>query len=566
MRFFIAIIIFSAFLFLAHPVLAQTSIPAFPGAEGFGAATKGGRGGRVMEVTNFNAAGTGSFRAALEASGPRIVVFTVGGTINLNGEIQIINPYITIAGQTAPGDGILIRGGTITVATQEVIIRGLRIRVGDDPIANVPADQRDGLGAENVDSGQDVYNVIFDHNSISWAIDENISIWSAPNLWGGKSFHHITVQWNITSEALYNSIHPKGGHSMGLIVGDRSKRISVHHNLLAHNNQRNPLLKGDTQTEVINNFIYDWGGSSTSISDSEARGPSFANIIGNYYKIGPSTRNNIHGLYFSTVSAGTKVFVQGNIGPTRANNTQPEWDIASGFPEYQSASPPFQLSGVTTQTAPQARDLILAKAGAFFPKRDAVDVRIIAEATNGTGKIIDHPNDVGGWPTLSSGTAPQDTDHDGMPDSWERSNGLNPNQNDSALDRNSDGYTNVEEYINSLILSSPISPTLSPPSSISPTLSPSACTFKKEGDADCIENPAHSGRSITLVDFEIWRKEKFDGCSQNTTNACGIDEDSDGSLMDENFNYTGSGNLPVEVTSVVDIVDFNIWRNGYFTL
>lgn len=515
----------------ASPVLA--AIPAFPGAEGFGANTIGGRGGTVIEVKNLNDAGPGSLRAALETTGPRTVIFRTGGTIRLSGHIEITNPFVTVAGQTAPGDGILIRGGVIDIATHDVIIRGLRVRMGDEP-QNYPTDQRDGIGIVNLHSGQDIYNVILDHNSVSWGIDENISIWSAPRLWGGKSFHDISIQWNITSEALYCSIHPKGCHSMGLLVGDRSKRISIHHNLYAHNNQRNPLLKGDTQTEVVNNLIYDWGGSPLGFSDLEMSGPMMANIIGNYFAIGPSTRASRYGVYFSNTQAGTAVYVQGNIGPTRSSDSLPEWSIVSGNPQFQATTHAVPPSGISTQTAVEAKNRILAEVGATIPSRDPVDQRIIQEVAGGTGKIINSQSEVGGWPALASGTAPQDTDHDGMPDNWEQQHQLDSNNPVDGAAIAPSGYTWLEEYINSLFQPaaepSP-TPTLFPSPThaqstptTQPTTPPSSCNKANPVQFSCYGqwylaynaggNPSlgdfdGDGRT-SLTDYERWRRVFID--------------------------------------------------------
>ena len=246
----LAIIMFALTLGAA----AQTAPPvvAFPGAEGFGKKTVGGRGGVVLEVTNLNDSGPGSFRAALQATGKRIVVFRVGGVINLSSDVVISSPNITIAGQTAPGKGITITGASIRIKASHVIMRGLRVRVGDATSSSDP-DNRDALAISNINTP--VQNVIIDHSSFSWAIDENVSTW-----YGGQN---MTIQWSIISDGSdlpYNTAvqHSEGNHSKGLLVGDHSKYISIHHNLITNNRGRFPVMKGDTITEVINNVAYNW--------------------------------------------------------------------------------------------------------------------------------------------------------------------------------------------------------------------------------------------------------------------------------------------------------------------
>lgn len=446
------------------------ALPAFPGAEGFGSTTIGGRGGQVIEVTNLNASGAGSLAAAIAVSGPRIVVFRTGGTILLTNELPINNPYITIAGQTAPGGGIAIRGAALRINTHDVVVRGLRIRIGDSPSGPAP-DQRDGLGIQ-----QDpvTNNIIVDHCSVSWAIDENISIYG----WG----HDITFQWNITSEALYNSLSSAGVESYGLLVKDKGsmQRISVHHNLLAHNNERNPEFAADDTGanlfagEIVNNVVYNWFGYAMRLEFGNPQ----VNVIGNYCRMGPNSHVHLtNGLKFNALAAGARFYVHDNIGPGRLTNTGDDWLFADGGSAYRSNTPVFTGSGITTQLPDAALTLVLANAGATQPQRDAVDTRVVQDVQNGTGAIIDSQTQVGGWPTLAAGTPPTDTDHDGMPDSWETSHGLNPNSaSDGSLDRDSDGYTNVEEYINSLLSGSlPIGTVPNPPVNLKACNSPGPC-------------------------------------------------------------------------------------------
>ena len=261
---------------LSASAIMAGELPAFPGAEGFGAETSGGRGGNVMEVTNLNDSGPGSFQAACAAKEPRIVVFCTGGTIMLKGGIEITNPYITIAGQSAPGGGICLRNDPvnrftpITVSTHDVVIRYLRIRPG------ASTEQTGYLNAMEVLSGG--YNVVIDHCSLSWAVDEVFSTWYDP--------HDVTVQWCFITEGLDDSVHPKGPHGKGLFIGDHSTRISLHHNLIAHNVERNPSLQGGV-IDVVNNVIYNPVNVPSAFSDNYNK--LQVNFVGNYFTLGPNT-------------------------------------------------------------------------------------------------------------------------------------------------------------------------------------------------------------------------------------------------------------------------------------
>jgi cysteine-rich repeat protein len=411
-------------------------LPAFPGAEGFGSDTPGGRGGKVIFVTNLNDSGPGSLRAALEASGPRFVVFKTGGVLKTNKELVIKNPYITIAGQTAPGDGFMIRGTSLRITTHDVVVRGLYIRPGDDPNGPDP-ENRDAISIANNNSV--VYNVILDHNSLSWSTDETVSTWYVT--------HNITIQWNIISEGLRYSIHPKTlsrhqDHSTGLLIGKSSYDVSIHHNLFAHNLRRNPRINYTSAGEVINNVVYDYKYGTNFGGEG--------NVIGNIYKPGPSTPSGMKGVYLSTwESVKGPIYVKDNIGPGRETNSGDDWLIVGGRTDkkYQSLTPVFPLSGVVIDKVEEVFDKVLSGSGARPWNRDPVDKRIINDVRNGTGHFIDSQDEVGGWPELDPGTPPQDTDNDGMPDDWEISHGLDPNDpSDNNKDRDGDGYTNIEEW------------------------------------------------------------------------------------------------------------------------
>ena len=442
-------------------------VAAFPGAEGFGSTTPGGRGGRVIEVTNLNDSGSGSLREALTASGPRIVVFRVGGTITLKTVIKVKNPYLTVAGQTAPGGGILLRNdparttdpATLRIQTNDVIVRGLRFRPGAPGMQGI---QGDALTIES-SSTTKARRIIVDHNSFSWATDEVVSSY--------LDTQDITFSYNIVAEGLSHSTHELGEHSRGLFgSGDYSYNISMHHNLMAHNVERNPEVSTTGYSDVRNNVVYDWGKWATTITDKRQ---GKTNVVNNWYKAGPSkttTRPDVD--FYASSGKGMTVHIAGN---KRADGSAAT--VSSGFAPYMSSTP-LPAAPVTTTTAQQAYVDVMENAGARVPALDAVDKRVLADVRNGTGKVIDSPSQVGGWPAIAGGTAPADTDHDGMPDSWESAHGLNPSVDDSAGDRNGDGWTNVEEYVNGLIPvpgSSQVS-TVQTTTSPSPTASPSPTT------------------------------------------------------------------------------------------
>lgn len=439
---------------------------AFPTAQGFGRFATGGRGGRVYAVTNLNDSGAGSFREAFNAypGEPLTIVFKVGGIINLTSEIRVKRSDITIAGQTAPGGGICLKGHSFILngaraASQggnhgNVIIRYLRSRPGSTLSTGVY-----GYDMENC------HDVIIDHCSFSWANEECAAMYDTKN---------VTVQWCIISEGLYNAGHAKGVRGYGGVWGGQNS--SYHHNLIAHQNSRAIRFGGARAHDTValvdyrNNVIYNSGGSGAAYGGEIeiAGGVSRINMVNNYYKPGPaaSTLNFVHPSY-NAVGVGvwyiTGNYMNGNSGKTADNWTGVN---LGAIPAAQQAGTkstvPFNLSGndIASQTAQAAYSEVLLKAGANVPVRDAVDQRIVTETTNGTasvvgatsGKagIIDLPSEVGGWPTYSAGTAPTDTDNDGMPDSWETSNGTNASVADNNADPDGDGYTNLEEYLNYL--------------------------------------------------------------------------------------------------------------------
>lgn len=451
---------------LGHKAFGQApQIPAFPGAEGYGSVTRGGRAGRVIAVTNLDDSGPGSLRAAVEAEGPRIVSFRVSGTITLETPLKISHPYITIAGQTAPGDGVALRKHGIQIDADEVVIRYIRVRLGDES-----GDDDDAI------SSRYHKNIILDHLSASWSVDEAVSLYHGEN---------VTVQWSLISESLYASGHVKGHHGFGGIWG--SNYSTYHHNLLAHHSSRNPrFASGCGNTDYRNNVLFNWGYNSAYGGEKHQQGnPKFShcvvNMVGNYYKPGPATvagevRHRIvnpgsrdgaedFGQWFIADN-----FMQGNPDVTGDNwkggvhPQRPETDVS-----VFKLDEPWPAMPIDEQSAEQAYLDVLRDVGATLPSRDAVDQRIIDETRRGEATyegagykqdqqladpskpsgIIDAPEDVGGWPELAAAPAPADSDADGMPDAWEQKYGLDPDAAaDASADSDGDGYTDVEEYLN----------------------------------------------------------------------------------------------------------------------
>ncbi|MDE0014240.1 MAG: pectate lyase [Candidatus Poribacteria bacterium] len=441
------------------------SVPAFPGAEGYGAVTRGGRGGKVIMVTNLNDSGPGSLREACEAEGPRIVVFRVSGTITLESPLKISNPYITIAGQTAPGDGICLKRYQLSIDASEVIIRYIRVRLG-----NETDNDADAI------SGRYHKNIILDHLSASWSIDETVSIYRCEN---------VTIQWCLISESLHDAGHVKGTHGFGGIWG--SNYSTYHHNLLAHHGSRNPRFSsGCGYNDFRNNVVYNWGYNSAyggEREDPDRENLNFAviNMVANYYKPGPATRpgevtHRIVNPYGRNSPDGFgKWYIADNVVHGNPAVTANNWDGGvqpqggSTYLEGLKLDQPFAAMPINQQTAEEAYYAVLDSVGASLPKRDAVDARIVDETRNGYATyegaayennksvpdkskkcgIIDSQNDVGGWPELKSLPAPADGDGDGMPDEWEKKYGLDPGDaSNTSKDTDSDGYTNIEEYLN----------------------------------------------------------------------------------------------------------------------
>lgn len=548
--------IFSLFLCL-NVGIAFAQIPAFPGAEGFGSTTIGGRGGQVLKVTNLNESGPGSLREALQnTSGPRIVVFEVGGTIDLLGNnIVIGHPYVTLGGQTAPGDGIALKHGIIDIKTHDIIIRGLRFR-GGSYLNTGQHYYIPGYGGINIKT-TDAYNIIVDHCSFAWGVSANSGAL--------EGSHDITFSWNIFAEGLHCNTHPENCHSKGLVLHKTGGgNYSAHHNIFSSNDERNPNIKS-AHNEVINNYIYNYGSKAMHVWLVEGYS---ANIMGNYVKPGGDSSNPLvegipKGIFVEyainplTSQEGTvaeSVYVLNNIGPGRAtinsNDPNEEWQAVDDMaivrdglnPTEQEAQSltPFSQSGISIHPTESLETILfdpICGAGAIIPYRDPVDVRVLDDIENDNGQIIDcvypdpimleanaqggsentiilatqaspienayrqrqiniiagpgagqsasitqydgntltctvSPNwttiptaasiyqividcsrNAGGRPAMNGGTAPTDTDEDGMPDTWEMNNGTNPNVADAHGDVNDNDYSNIEDYINSFYCS-----------------------------------------------------------------------------------------------------------------
>jgi pectate lyase len=432
------------------PVARAQSLPAFPGAQGYGALARGGRGGRLLFVTTRNDSGPGSLRAALEASGQRTVVFRVGGVIRLSRTIEVRESYLTIAGQTAPGDGIVLTGAGIRIRASEVVVRNLRLRVGDAPGGEEPS-SRDGLSIMGY-PGRPVRNIVIDHCSVTWAIDENASVYQAEN---------VTLQWSLLAEGLEHSLHPKGRHGNGLLLAEGARNVSVHHSLLAHNGYRNPLVKGNTAVAFTNNLVHNWGRGALIVEDTSAAGPSQLSIAQNVFTPGPSTSSQVAVRIHRTTNPGSKIHIGANGG---IGQPVVEQSVLMNRSPLQPAVAP-----VRDEPLEQLRDVVLAGVGATAPARDAIDRRIVGTVQTGSGRLIDRVADVGGWEALShwnASTAPADEDQDGIADSWEQTRGLSAANSVDAQHPSPSGYTWLEVYLDELMAgadSVPLPPPLSPP-------------------------------------------------------------------------------------------------------
>lgn len=470
----------------ATAVFAQEKTPAFPGAEGFGRYVSGGRGGNVYHVTSLADDGTeGTLRWALGKTGAKTIVFDVSGTIHLQSSLDIAIGNVTIAGQTAPGDGICVADYPVAIKANNVIVRYMRFRLGNKNVLLNGDDGWDAFG------GMDQENIIVDHCSVSWSIDECLSVLGNKN---------TTVQWCLVAQSLVNSGHSKGAHGYGGNWGGSG--ASFHHNLIAHHSSRTPRLgprpttQLDERMDMRNNVIYNFGGNGCYGGEGMT-----VNIVNNYYKPGPGSPTDKKGYRIAGIGIRTqsyvdtypayapalhlwgKYFVTGNYNTKYSSVNNDNWTYgiinqidANGCDGTFTAetkdsiklAEPMDFVATTTHSADDAYDRVLDYAGASL-SRDSFDELMVSDARNGaasyTGKGLskgfvnsqddnrpaDAADDWSAWPTLNSTAAPVDTDGDGMPDEWEKSNGLDPSDPSDGKTIGTDGYSNLENYLNSLV-------------------------------------------------------------------------------------------------------------------
>ena len=437
------------------PPTACTSknCPAFPGAEGEGMNAAGGRGGDVCHVTNLKDSGAGSLRqCAKTQSGPRTVVFGVAGRIQLNSSLQFTHNKITVAGQTAPGDGIVISGYDVQFNANDVIVQHIRFRSGVDKAPKCPGG---GSGFTEDSVTLKGSRIIVDHVSASWGIDENLS--------GGNEFKDITVQYSIISEGLWQTglwhgeckkdYEPGGkkGHSMGGLFkpskGDGD--ISIHHNLFAHNGNRNPAVgsykKDQTfRADIRNNMIYNCPSMGYTSGESKA---VHVNYVGNYGIFGPSSKSD--DLFKGNSDNNATLYRKDNRLDKDKDGKFDGTDHGSSMwgGDFKTTSSPYTFKAVTTHPSKDLPPLILAWAGARPWSRDAPDKRVVKDVQSNTGKLINSPSKVGGYGKLDAGKAMKDSDGDGMPDTFETAYGTQPQKADNNGDIDNDGYTNLENYL-----------------------------------------------------------------------------------------------------------------------
>ncbi|WP_028667539.1 pectate lyase family protein [Runella zeae] len=460
--------------------LPQASIPAFPGAEGGGAFSFGGRGGKVYVVSSLADSGPGTLREACEQGGARTVVFNVAGIIRLKSPLIIRAPYITIAGQTAPGDGVCVAGESVWINTHDVVIRYMRFRRGETNVGR----RDDSIG------GNPIGNIIIDHVSASWGLDENMSMYrhmyndSTGAIEQKLPTVNITIQNSIFSEAL-----DTWNHAFGSTLG--GENCSFMRNLWADNAGRNPSIGWYGVFNFVNNVVFNWVHRSVDGGDYRA----MYNIVNNYFKPGPLTpKDSPIGYRILKPESGRsklgyltfgRAYVVGNVVEGNETVTKDNWNGGVQVENFKNAdkytadikvNQPLPMPEMTILPTQKAHDYVLAHAGATLPKRDAVDMRVVEQVR--TGKIMYRDDvklpetqfkhrrlpidsykqgiitdiaQVGGYPEYK-GTPYKDSDNDGMPDVWETKNGLDPrNPADASLDKNKDGYTNIEEYLNSVV-------------------------------------------------------------------------------------------------------------------
>jgi pectate lyase len=520
----------SSFLATALPVQAAdapAAIPAFPGAEGGGMYASGGRGYDVYEVTNLKDSGPGSLRDAVSADN-RMVVFRVSGTIQLSSALSINSrKNITIAGQTAPGDGICIAGFNTDISnSSNIIIRYLRFRPGSANITSEP----DAIG------GRGSKYLMIDHISAGWSTDESMSFYENDN---------VSVQWSIINESLTLSGHVKGRHGYGGIWG--GKDTTYHHNLFTTHTSRMPRIgNGATPGSITmsNNVVYNWGFNNTYGGMTTL----LSNVINNYYKPGPSTLRSVRERVINPGDG--EFYVNGNYmfgsPEVTADNNK---GIQDRISTTVISKTPFQndsYANVAIEDAQAAYQAVLSKAGAVLPKRDAVDARVVEDVRNGTGRIINREFEVGGYPELKSAEAPADFDHDGMPDAWEDAKGLDKNNAADGKAITASGYSNLELYLNSLADMS-----YAPENPVVKLTTPTYNGLFEKGGSMQIEADAVDADGITKVQF--FRNDVLVGEDTEAPYSLTLDNLEPGTFFisarayDSNGNAAQSTSMPVHV-------------------
>ena len=493
--------IFSRIMIVACLLVGMTlvpeyvnAIPSFPGAQGMGANSVGGRGGTVyiVDTLSDNPDEGMTFREAAQATGPRIIVFAVSGIIDLNDRLMITTPYITIAGETSPG-GILVSGWSVLIETHDVIMRHIRIRNGCQKCyaaANC-SDHGDALSIYGLPKPYgapaplDAYNIIVDHCSISWGCDETMDFGA-----DRARIDNVTVSNCLIAEGV-NDAHSEPNHARGLFLwGKRTLpgqpvRASFYRNLIMSFESRLPLANYNVSFDFVNNVVYNFNSQATPQLEPINGYKIETNMIQNYIKPGPISGKPYPtgiGREINVVGDGQgghipvafeppypMIYSLGNIGYTRQTQTGDDWIVSEGWSPTTLLSKNFQRTTpfpspgglplhIVIMSKPCA-DAIVETVGAIKPVRDSVDLRLVNEYRAGDkGKyttIRSYPSD---FPVFLSPPSPADTDHDGMADTWESLEGLNPNANDSMLDKDDDGYTNIEEYLHFLSGSVPANP------------------------------------------------------------------------------------------------------------
>jgi pectin methylesterase-like acyl-CoA thioesterase len=551
----------------------NAQLVSFPGAEGAGRFTTGGRGTTgtpttVFEVTSLGDANVaGTLRYALQFSQTtapyRTIVFRIGGTIHLNSSLTI-KQNVTIAGQTAPGGGICIADFPVLIAGNNVIIRHMRFRMGDKNQA-ASAGGDDALGM----NGNSHKNILIDHCSVSWSDDEALSVYSGDS---------TTLQWNIISEPLNYSYHDEGSgvenHGYGGIMGGR--KVSIHHNLFAHCYSRTPRFDGvrnlsntvgAENVDFVNNVLYNWGNNNVYGGE----GGNY-NIVNNYYKNGPSTGSGVRYRVANPYKQSSpsipygKYYITGNYVDGSATNTANNWrgvtmdGGTNADTTIAKATSAFVVGPIASTDAATAYSLVLQQAGATLPGRDTLDQRIINDVMNRTGRIIDvqggyahntaYASTVNAWPGLTAGIAAVDTDHDGMPDSWETSNSLNPND---ASDRGliaANLYTNLENYLNSI--------TTSPVFSVDGNLTGFAQTV---GSPSASRTYNLSGSNLTSS-VAVTAPANFQVSANATTWASSVNIPISGSNLSQSFVYVRmNAGAPGAYSGVISNVTSSITAN-----